>query len=357
VLAISDRIRKPNAYIVTCVLFLLWTALSILWSHSPAMTFSMIKTYTQLVLMALIVWNIYTSRWMVNYALWAYLLGAYISAIIVVRNFVAGAVFMEGLTVARYTAAGQDPNDLGVLLSIGVPIAIWLGGTQKLNGFIRILVYSFIPMAIFSILLTASRTALIALAVGLFFAIVMPSKLKFRTRAIVLVLLIVGLFYVQSLVPGKTLERLGQIGSSISSGDLEGRGAIWSQGISLFVANPILGVGSGAFASAIDLQRVAHNVVISIAAETGIIGLALFGTMFLLVILAAFRHPSPDRYLWLTIIACWTIGSLTLNWEFRKQTWMLFALIVSSADSPPQSNQPKRIFLFHSTNPIKMIHP
>jgi hypothetical protein len=178
VLAISDRIRKPNAYIVTCVLFLLWTALSILWSHSPAMTFSMIKTYTQLVLMALIVWNIYTSRWMVNYALWAYLLGAYISAIIVVRNFVAGAVFMEGLTVARYTAAGQDPNDLGVLLSIGVPIAIWLGGTQKLNGFIRILVYSFIPMAIFSILLTASRTALIALAVGLFFAIVMPSKLK-----------------------------------------------------------------------------------------------------------------------------------------------------------------------------------
>lgn len=330
-LAVTNRIRKPNPYIIVSILFLLWSALSTLWSDAPAMTVVMTITYTQLVLMTLVIWNVFTTREMVQGGLWAYLLGAYITAGMVVRNFAVGFTPLEGLTLARYTAGGQDPNDLGVLLAMGVPIAIWLGGVQNLNKALRFLTYLYVPVAMFGILLTASRTALIALVIGLLFAFVMPSKLKLRTRIIVFALLIGALFYILPLVPSQTVERLGGMGDSVSSGDLTGRGAIWAQGIALFVENPIIGVGSGAFSTSIDLHRPSHNVAITIAAEFGIIGIFLFGTMGGLVVLAAFRHPSPDRYLWLAILACWLIGAMSLNWEFRKQTWVLFALTVASA--------------------------
>ncbi len=330
-LIVTNRIRKPNVYIIILSLFILWCGISIFWSPVPQYTLGMFETYVQVLLVTLIIWNVFTSPDQIDSALWAYLLGCFVAAGMILRNFLSGVMFLEGLTLARYAGGGQDPNDLGVMLAIGVPVAVWLGSAVKSTSLLKLIAYLYIPLSIFAILLTASRTALIGLVLSVVFVFMIASRVRLQTRLIVLGVLLISLFYVQSLVPGATFERLGQLDDSVSSGDFEGRGAIWQQGVELFLENPIKGVGSGAFSESISLRRAPHNVFIAISAELGLVGLALFAILYFIVLSTALQHESPEKYLWLSIILIWTVGALTLNWEYRKQTWVLFALTVTSA--------------------------
>ncbi len=336
-LAITKKIRLPNTYIMVFFAFWLWVAIGILWSRYPALTMNMVETYAQLLLMTVVIWNIFLTRKQIQFSLWAYLLGCYVAVFMLLRNFMSGAAFIEGLTMDRFAGGGQDPNDLGVMLAIGVVIAVWLGSTARSSPILRLLTYVYVPLGIFAILLTASRTALIALVIGVLMSFLILSKVRLSTRIIVFAVIILSAVYVVRLVPGATFERLGKLDESVSAGDFEGRGAIWQEGIEVFLEHPLAGIGAGAFPETIELRRPAHNVWIAVAAEMGLVGLALYGAMYLLVIIAALKHPKPEMYLWLGIVAMWSVGALTLNWEYRKQTWTLFALIITSASTLPMT--------------------
>lgn len=135
------------------------------------------------------------------------------------------------------------------------------------------------------------------------------------------------------------ISRLGTIGASISAGDIGGRVELWREAIGLLADRPLLGIGSGTLASAIG--GAAHDTFISIATETGFIGIALFLFILGLVIYEASRLPGGQRGLWLAIVFTWAIGVLSLSWEFRKLTWLFPLFVIIAGSIVPQGERGK----------------
>jgi O-antigen ligase len=147
------------------------------------------------------------------------------------------------------------------------------------------------------------------------------------------------------------ISRLGTIGSSIGEGDLGGRVELWREGIDVLVQHPVLGIGSGGAISSIG--SAIHNTFISIAVETGFIGLTLFFSILGIVVYQVLSLPKGSSGLWLAIFAIWVIGVSTLSWEFRKLTWIIlsFVIIEGSLIAPaaiPKAND----LLFRTARPV-----
>jgi O-antigen ligase len=184
---------------------------------------------------------------------------------------------------------------------------------------------AYIPLAIFSIILTGTRTSLIAvIPFGIF--LVGTQQIKFSRKILVFGILLISLLALLPFIPQSVTTRLGTLGVSIETGDLSGRVEYWRQAILIFSRHPLMGLGSGTMVSAIG--SAVHNTFISVAAETGIIGFVLFLSILGIVVYQVFSLPKGTSGLWLAIFMTWAIGALSLSWEFRKLTWLFLNFVV-----------------------------
>jgi O-antigen ligase len=140
------------------------------------------------------------------------------------------------------------------------------------------------------------------------------------------VILLFSILTLLPFVPQSLINRIGTIGNSISQADMGGRVTMWRKSIVVLAQHPILGVGSGTIDRTIG--GAVHNTLISVATETGFIGLVLFLSILGLVAYDVFRLPKGSSGLWLAIFTTWAIGALSLSWEFRKLTWIILNFII-----------------------------
>src|SRR6185295_18707608 len=68
----------------------------------------------------------------------------------------------------RYAASGFDPNDFGLLLALAIPMALYLALRVRT---VRWVYLAIVPTVVAAVVLTASRTSLIATFVAFTFAI------------------------------------------------------------------------------------------------------------------------------------------------------------------------------------------
>lgn len=98
-----------------------------------------------------------------------------------------------------------------------------------------------------------------------------------------------------------------------------------------FIEQPLVGIGSGAFRSTVEVGRASHNIFVAILTETGIIGLVLFLFVLVVVVNQVMRHSTwRNRVIWLALLLVWFVGAIALNWEYRKITWLFFGLSACS---------------------------
>jgi O-antigen ligase len=146
---------------------------------------------------------------------------------------------------------------------------------------------------------------------------------------------LVAMLLAASLVPQRTLDRLGTTSNEISSGTLNGRTLYWKLSWHLFAEHPLQGIGSGAFPHTNlllgDRGIVAHNAFLSILAELGIVGITLFLGMVLLAGWGLVSLPQDRRRAWIAMGVTWAIGATALTWESRKITWFLVAMALAQA--------------------------
>jgi O-antigen ligase len=288
-----------------------------------------IKTYVQLAILAWILWDLYTTPKALRMALEAYILGAYVTIASTILNYLAGQ--QVSASEVRYAGIHVNANDLALILALGLPIAWHLAvsaAKAEKTGLFTLLNYAYVPAALFAIILTATRTAFFAAAPAILYMVGTANRLKLFHRVLILAAL-VGIF---PFTPQSSIERLATIGSSLSTGDLGGRGRLWQASIAAFSKHPFLGVGSGALQTPTLLPGVAHNTFLSVSAELGLIGLSFFVIMLAIVVYQAANQPKSLSWLWLTVLTIWFIGAFTLTWEYRKVTWLLLSLIVISAN-------------------------
>jgi len=335
-LLIRGKFRRFHIFHLFFVLFVCWGFLSILWSVDYSLTLYRFFLNLGFIGIVWLLWEIPKNNRELNVLLQVYVVGAYFSIASIVFNYLVGVAYPH--TIQRFSAFGYDPNDIGVILALGIPIASYLV-FQHQREVVKWLNIFYVLFAFYGIFLTGSRTAIAASIVSLFFVIHMfrISPLKGKRKITLILTFIVGIVFIILIVPQASWDRIKAGIDSIASFDLTRRVNIWLAGLKVFNSQPLIGTGAGTFPVAVEpvlgQARSPHNTFISVLVEQGIIGFILFIVTLIIVINTAFKAPPLRRTVWLGLLSVWFVGSNLLGWDYRIPTWFIFGLLVSSENN------------------------
>jgi O-antigen ligase len=194
-----------------------------------------------------------------------------------------------------------------------------------------------------------SQSSIAALVLGL--AVLGAWCWGVRATVLVSVVVLVGAGVFVLLAP--TSLHFGLKGSGGSANNAtNGRGKLISGGLELFAKRPLEGYGSGSFeteyklhskASAESAVSASHTIPVTVAAEQGIVGLALYVALLLAALVVLFRGAgrSPPR---IAIAACF--AALVLHtWTYADfledpTTWLLLAIGIALARADSDTGAP-----------------
>lgn len=199
-----------------------------------------------------------------------------------------------------------NPNDLGSMALLQLSMAVALVGTEP-RGWIRRAALLGIFMLPMLILMTQSRGVFLGLMI--FAAIVITGqrhrvKLLFRLAVLALALALVA--------PASVWGRLGTLKNATSTttldqvdgaeGSARQRHEIWRVAFRMIEENPVTGVGLGAYEAMHEVMAVraefnptargardTHSLYFNVLAETGYPGLALYLSMFVVILVPTER--------------------------------------------------------------------
>ncbi len=312
--------------------YVLWTFLSLLWSDFPEDTLVRVLTFVRLWGMTWLVWQFAPTPASQRSVMYAYLAGGCVS---MATQFLA----IERGFGYRFTGGALNLNDFACLIALSIPMSIYLATSPATRSrIVRIGCWGFTAAAVFSVLMTGSRTGII---VGcLCSALMFLGQFRFRPVAVLGVAaagtLAVLLFY--RVAPIETVDRLTGTPEALS-GDWTLRRQIQAAALERYADHPFLGTGSGTFPliiGAIERERgpavyelAAHNAYLDVLVETGAVGLALFAAILVCALVYALKMRGYERLLWLALLAGWGLGAVALSWDYVKITWLLLGLVAS----------------------------
>lgn len=323
----SGKVRKPRLPLVLMCAFVLWGSLTYWWTIEAENTIRLTISWLQNLGMVWLMSELADSKPKVLLLMQAFVLGTLVSAGDTLSSYVRG----EAVNYQRYAASGFDPNDLGLLLALSLPLSFYLATIRRQSRMVW--VYRFQQVAaVFAIGLASSRAALIATAVAVTYIPLASVAMTLRQKCAFLLLIVIACGCILAFLPETTWQRWASLGQELGQGNWSSRKVIWSVGWDIFESRPVLGVGAGCFRTAAQqwLPPIgAHNTYLSILVEEGLVGFAIFLLMLLSLALSALQLPHLERALWLVVMATWAVGVFSLTWENGKPTWFLLGLIAA----------------------------
>lgn len=180
-----------------------------------------------------------------------------------------GVELSQGTRI-QYVGIFNDPNDLGLLFVMCLPMAFYLSGRGGLMGLRRLFWLALAGLLLWGCYLTNSRGTLLA-------ALALLAVYVWRKRG----LLAAGVLGSVALIGLMMLpSRLQEM--DVSEESAMGRVESWYEGVQMFRQHPLFGVGAGNYTDYNPLT--AHNSFVLVLAELGIIGftvwLAIVGYSF-----------------------------------------------------------------------------
>ena len=271
----------------------------------------------------------------------------------------------------EYRIAGPigDPNFYSQIMLVLIPLALdrlW----QEKRPFLRLLAAWALGVSVLTVIFTFSRGAFVAVTV-----MVIVLLAHRRPNPIAVLLVIVLALPLLQFVPPQYMERVETITTLLPTGStnyeaqseasFRGRMSETTVGWLMFRDHPLIGVGYENFpehyleySSLLGLDdrleaRSAHSLYLQLAAETGIIGLLIFGTMVAVIFIgllqaekkfermgehgyaemsnafmigligymtaATFLHAAYPRYMWLLFGIAFAIPNVAANELRLKQ--------------------------------------
>jgi O-antigen ligase len=330
----ASRIRTPRAVQWLVMALFLWWGCSAIWSIDVDTTLDRLRGAFQVVMPVWLLWELVETPDDLRVLLRAYVAGACVLAALTLANFASP----DAADQTRFAAEGQDPNDVARFLDLGLPIAALLLNAER-RWWPRLLAFGYLPLGFLSVLLTGSREGLLA---GLL-ALAGGAVLLFwrRPERFVAALFIVPLLLVLmwAVVPAATLERLATIPEQVQGGDLNQRLNIWTAGWQAFVRRPLIGAGAGTFVSAAGLAPIdtAHNTLLSLVVEGGIVELAICAAIVAACAKNVWRMAGALQIGMGTALAVWCLTLLAATVEQNRTTWILLGLVACAGRLAVQS--------------------
>jgi O-antigen ligase len=351
-------------------IFLGWSLLSAVWAEDPGATLIPDGSYALGIVIIFITFSAVRNTNQALLVISIYVVGAAMAAVYGMISTPTAQIAAE--QGSRLSNPYLDPNELASTLVAGAVLGIGVAQCMKRSPALRLAAYGASGLCVLGIFLSASRGGLFALGVALLAAVFVSGRARGRVAVVAALVGAVGFYYFAALAPPDAKERIFGAESSVSSGE-ESRSTIWKVGVRMFKANPVAGVGAGNFINAerhyvlqpgalartdevIEAPKVAHNTYLGVAAELGVVGLALYLTIVIFSLRAALlaarnfrRRGQLIAEILARSLAVALIGLLTANFfltqPYNKQLWFLFgmapALLAISMRSYATGSEPR----------------
>jgi O-antigen ligase len=350
---IAARIVHSHALLAAlAVVFVSLALASALWAADVGVAGASAFRLVQGMLLFAIVLTAVRTRRHVVWIVWAYMTGAFLTAVV----GLAGASSAEEIDpyAASDRLAGRigDPNELAAILVPALAFAIF-GLVVFRAPLARWLLVAYGAVFALALFLTESRGGLVALAVLLVAIATLSGSLRARAVGAVLVVVALGIGYYSLVAPPETLSRVTEFAAGGGTGRLD----LWGIALDMSSDHPVLGVGAGnfqveepAYATrsttllrpdlVVDTPKVAHNTYLHVLAEFGWIGLALLLGLIVASLAHAWRAVRfferarlRDLEMLTRGIVVGTVGMLAafafISAQYEKQLWLLLGLAAS----------------------------
>jgi len=330
-------IKTPSQIEVWAGLFLTWVIFSFFWSIAPQRTLAAILSYFMaFALMSCALRVGENIRWWRFLGL-AYIAGCAIAALIVVLN---GFSFVpDSLIDARSTVGDLNANYIAYSISTAIPMAItllldkpgWRPGNYALTAFLA--------LGLAAILFSGSRGALSGVLAAFAFYGLTRARRNFGKVALAVLALVSLLFFISNFLPFEVRQRLdfmSYLGGNNSEIDFSGREELWPFALANIYSNPYWGVGAYAFQEISPLGIPAHNVLLTIAVESGLVGFFIYFRLLYLILRKLLRSESRAAKIGGTLLfLVWVPMALTGVWEFAVPAWFAFGWMLGAARHMP----------------------
>ena len=322
----AGRLRNLEGFQWMVLALYLWLCCSCFWTIDTALTFVNMRSYFQKMMIVWMIWEFAESPEDLRTLLRAYVAGAWVLAALSVANLASAGAIAGGQI--RFTAEGQDPNDVAHLIDLALPLAALLFSTES-HRLGRLLAVSYLPLGAVAVLLTASRGGFLAGLVALAGCAVL--LLRSHHRGVIAVTLalpaIAAALWFSFL--HETAVRLATIPEQLRNGDLNHRWNIWSVGWDAFARAPLFGSGAGTFALAAEtnFQDTAHNTALSLLVSGGITTFFLAGSLMVMTVLSLGKVQGSLRLAMVSALLAWGVTAQVATVEESRTTWFLLALV------------------------------
>jgi len=348
--------QQPLALAVLA--FVLWVSASILWAANQGKALGATITFLGL-LGLVVVFGSLERKYLV--LVWAFLV--FSAALSVPAGYILPVPEGSDMAVnGRFGPGGAGPNTYSLDLAIAF-FAAYFGLLRQH----RMIAYLLAPVYFYGIYATGSRTGLVALVATPVLALLVP-RLAARLSWRILPMYVLGAAAVTVIVlalpsveeiASERYETLSQVQSEDT---WNGRWSLWQGALEVIASHPILGVGAGNYseaaldysesvqahsASNAEVSGVAHNMLLGVASQLGLVGLILFLAMVFLAFKTAVpiaqRSDLGTGILLGLIVAM--IAGMTLTWEIHKMVYFLFGSVLalqlhySARDTPSAADQ------------------
>lgn len=317
----GNSFRRIGFSVGAMALFITLAPIHLLSAPDPERTGRRLLSYLGLFCMTLFLQQCIRSR-----KTYLFVLGCYLAGCSVLLANLGWSVFLGDVQGdGRYAGTGFDPNDLAGQIALSIPIASYLAFTVRRGAFWCI---AYLPLAIVGILLTASRAGLVVMVFASLYPLYCLLRRMKRGKIGMIAAILATGWGISALAPNISFHRLATLGDQVSRGDLNGRGAVWINGWQMYWENPVFGIGAGSFSGAVQggSRVAAHNTYLEVLVEHGAAGLAVFLAIVIGLFYRVRRYPIEERLLWWVVLSAWMILILTLSWENREYTWLIWGL-------------------------------
>ena len=284
--------EKRPVFTYAIVLFLGWQAISIGWAENREGTIEALQRYGPNLLLFPIAYAAVRTEKHVRWVLLAVVLATLINSVL---GIVGPADPTRALGDDRAQGLAGGSNELAAALVAGIVLSLARAFIRPAGSVGRLAYTAIAAIATFAVFLSLSRGGLIAFAAALVLAVIVAGRWRGKVLGGALVLATACVVYFGMFASLPARERVLDVG-----GGGTGRTDLWTVGWRMIQDKPLEGVGSGNFATAsihyllepgtiqadefiITRPKVAHNTVLQVFAETGIVG----GVLWLAVVGAA----------------------------------------------------------------------
>lgn len=304
----------------------LWFALSITWAEFPEITRQAVQVEVLCIVLFLSAFSVIRNRIAFNIVGLGYLVGCGISVVLVSQE--NNSFFREQTFDTRITIANLNINYLAYALALGLVISTIMLTTNRLFLIRAGIVLVFLA-SVAVILASGTRGAWIATGLLGLWILVFKISPKFFFRVAALLTVIAAVVILTGLADNWMTELDNN--AVRSAGDLSGRLIIWPYAREVFQASFVFGIGLGGFFALNSLGLGAHNVILEYGTGTGIVGVALFLSLYIAILRRCKRVS--DHSLGLYAAGAFLVVSapiyLSGYWNNSPAGWIVLALIGS----------------------------